>query len=106
MKKTGLRLFTLIIVVCTTINAEAKLTLQEVRSASRDVLVVFFTSDTLNLTEVDISNRSDWKINGQPCLAIFRYATKANNCDHHIYLQTSDLVEGRKYKLTTPYGNN
>ncbi|NLO01825.1 MAG: hypothetical protein GX126_05825, partial [Bacteroidales bacterium] len=91
--------------VCATINAEAKLTLQEVRSASRDVLVVFFTSDTLNLTEVDISNRSDWKINGQPCLAIFRYATKANNCDHHIYLQTSDLVEGRKYKLTTPYGN-
>jgi endoglucanase len=86
-------------------NAQAKLTLQEIRSAKKDVLVVFFTSDTLNLTEVDISNVSQWTINGLPCKSIYRYSTKANKCDHHIYLQTSDLVEDREYVLKTPYGN-
>ena len=88
-----------------TLSTQAKLTLQEIRSASKDVLVVFFTSDTLNLSEADISNVSQWTINGQPCRSIYQYSTKANKCDHHIYLQTAALVEGREYELKTPYGN-
>ncbi|HPI69043.1 MAG TPA: glycoside hydrolase family 9 protein [Bacteroidales bacterium] len=103
-KKNSFRAFVIISLIFATINAEAKLTLQEIRSASKDVLVVFFTSDTLNLTEVDISNASEWKINGQPCKSIYRYSTKADMCDHHIYLQTTDLVEGREYEVITPYG--
>lgn len=105
MKNNIIRLVAVISMTLATINAQAKLTLQEIRSASKDVLVVFFTSDTLNLSEVDISNVSGWTINGEPCRSIYRYSTKANKCDHHIYLQTTDLVEGRKYELKTPYGN-
>lgn len=92
-------------IMLTTLNAEAKLTLREVRTASNEVLVAFFTSDTLDLNEVDISNVSAWKVNGRPCTSIYRYSTKANKCDHHIYLQTAGLVEGREYELTTPYGS-
>ena len=53
-------------VMLSTLTAQAKLTLKEIRSDTKDVLVVFFTSDTLNLSEVDISKVSDWKINGLP----------------------------------------
>ena len=95
---------TVLFMVCFISSAEAKLTLQEVRSASNDVLVAFFTSDTTNVYEADIENISKWKINGQPPKNIFRYATQANACDHHIYLQTSVLVEGKNYQLETPYG--
>jgi endoglucanase len=104
MKNNILRVVTIISMMLSTLNSQAKLTLQEIRSASKDVLVVFFTSDTLNLSEVDISNISEWKINGQPCRSIYRYSTKANMCDHHIYLTITDLVEGREYELTSPYG--
>jgi hypothetical protein len=58
-KKNSFRAFVIISMIFATFNAAAKLTLQEIRSASKDVLVVFFTSDTLNLTEVDISNASE-----------------------------------------------
>ncbi|MBN2864231.1 MAG: hypothetical protein JXN62_13770, partial [Bacteroidales bacterium] len=95
----------LIIMISATLNAEARLTLQEIRTASKDVLVAYFTSDTLDLNEVNISNLQDWRINGQACRAIFVHATKANKCAHYIYLQTSDLKEGKKYELTTPYGS-
>ncbi len=81
------------------------LRLMEIRSASKNILVAFFTSDTLNLKEVDISDVKKWRLNGQPCKEIFIYATKANACDHHVYLLTSDLVEGKKYELVTPYGS-
>ena len=86
-------------------NALAKLTLQEVRAASGNVLVVFFTSDTLDLTETDISDEQAWKINGTPTVSINRYVTKADACDHHIYLETSGLIEGMEYLVETPYGN-
>ncbi|HEX2969102.1 MAG TPA: glycoside hydrolase family 9 protein [Bacteroidales bacterium] len=102
--KRNIRSAAVISMMLLSLNTQAKLTLQEIRSAAKDVLVVFFTSDTLNLPEVDISNTSDWTINGKPCRAIYRYSTKANKCDHHIYIQTDDLVNGRKYELKTPYG--
>ena len=40
-------------------NAAAKLTLKEIRTASDDILVAFFSSDTVDVNEVDISNLSD-----------------------------------------------
>jgi endoglucanase len=83
----------------------AKLTLQEVRTAAKDVLVVVFTSDTTNVNEADVEHPDLWQINGQSPKAIYRYATQADECDHHIYLQTSGLIEGNNYHLETPYGN-
>jgi len=97
-------ILTIIILLYSFSAVKAKLTLQEVRTASNDVLVAFFTSDTIDITEADIENISEWKINGQPVKKIFRYATQADLCDHHIYLQTSELVEGKNYILQTPYG--
>jgi endoglucanase len=85
-------------------SSEAKLTLREIRTASDNVVVVFFTSDIVDLSEVDIGNTSDWTINDVPVNEIFRYSTQANACDHRIYLVTSTLQEGKSYKLKTPHG--
>lgn len=104
MKKLSFNIFALILLACLAPQIKAIPVLQEVRTASRNTLVVFFTSDTLNLEEIDISDKNEWKINGQPCMEIYRYSTKANACDHHVYLVTSDLTEGKKYELETPYG--
>jgi endoglucanase len=105
MRKFSMIIFTVMLINFSALGAEARLTLQEVRTASRNILVAFFTSDMLNLKEVDITDKTKWKINGQPFDNIFLYATKANACDYHVYLQTSDLVEGKKYELVTPYGS-
>ncbi|MBN2029876.1 glycoside hydrolase family 9 protein [bacterium] len=96
---------TVIFTICPILCLEATLTLQEIRSASNTVLVVFFTSDTLDIDEVDIGNRSKWKINGQQPIHIYRYATQADACDHHIYLETTELVEGKTYQIETPHGH-
>jgi len=95
---------TLFIVLWGMSIAEAKLTLKDIRTASKNVLVAFLTSDTFDVNEADIQNTSDWRIDGKPVKNIFRYATQADPCDHHIYLETENLVEGRKYRLRTPYG--
>ncbi|NQT26350.1 glycoside hydrolase family 9 protein [candidate division KSB1 bacterium] len=86
-------------------NLQAKLTLQEVRTVSSDVLVAFFTSDTLDIHESDIADSSAWTINGKPAKTISRYVTQADPCDHTIYLQTDQLKEGKKYELSTPFGD-
>ena len=83
---------------------EAKLILQEIRTAAPDVLIAFFTSDTVDTNEAAITDLSAWKINGQPVKNIFRYVIQANECDHHLYLQTTKLIEGKNYLLQTPYG--
>ena len=99
MLKTSTGLLTVLFMFFSITSAEATLTLKEVRSASTNVLVAFFASDTTDVAEVDIESISKWKINGRSPSNIFRYATKADDCDHHIYLQTSDLVEGNNYQL-------
>lgn len=106
MKTKTLTTFILFTLVFSTLSVDAKLTLSEIRSASKDILVAFFSSDTLDLNEADISDLSKWTINGKPCTAIYRYVTKADACDHHIYMQTSDLAEGKSYELVTPYGKS
>ena len=47
-------------------HAEATLTLREVRTASNDVVVAFFTSDTADINESDISDLSRWKLTVSP----------------------------------------
>jgi endoglucanase len=97
-------LSTAVFLSCGLSVAEANLRLKEVRTASNNVLVAFFTSDTVDVNEAKIENLSDWQVDGQPVKAIFRYATQADPCDHHIYLETENFVEGRRYKLRTPHG--
>jgi endoglucanase len=95
--------FFLILSAANPVNA--KLTLQEIRTASKNVVVVYFTSDTLNVNEIDISKPEQWQLNGKSCSVIYLYATKADACDHHVYLEVPELSEGKKYELSTPYGN-
>lgn len=100
-----IRLITFLSVGLLTSALRAEWTFQEVRTASNDVLVAFFTSDTLNLDEADLSDSTMWTVNGRPAKALYRYSTQANACDHHIYIETDPLVEGRDYTVSTPYGD-
>lgn len=93
----------LILFLVSTIHAEP--VLKEIRSASNNVLVAFFKSDTVDLEEIDISDPGLWKINGQTPVALSRYVMQADKCNHHIYLTTETLKEGKKYTLETPYGS-
>ena len=83
---------------------QAELSLKEVRTASNNVLVAYFQSDIIKADEVDISNLSQWRINGQPVANAHKFVTEADACDHHIYLQGPTLVNGKQYTLQTPYG--
>ena len=83
----------------------AKPELKEIRTASGNVLVLYFESDTVNLSEINIDHIADWKINGNQAREIHSYITEARTCHHHIYLVTDPLKEGKKYSIETPYGN-
>jgi hypothetical protein len=85
-------------------EAYSKVSLQEVHTASDHILVLFFTGDNPDINEVNIDSVSAWKINGEPPVSIFRFATRADACDHFVYLETSRLVEGKNYYIETPYG--
>ena len=67
-------------------TAFSELQLQEVRTASNSVIVLFFIADTVNINEIKIENKSDWKVNGEPVKNISRYVTQADACDFHIYI--------------------
>ena len=106
MARTFKTLFIIITLLVFSIsNADAKLTLKEARTASNDILAVFFTSDIIDVNESDIVDVSAWSINGQPVKAIYRYVVQADPCDHHIFIQTEPLVKGKEYSLQTPYGD-
>ena len=49
-------------------NARAGAALAEIRSASGDVLVAFFRGDSGDVNEVDIGDKTLWKINGEPAV--------------------------------------
>ncbi len=85
-------------------QAHSKVKFDEIRTASENVIVAFFTSDTVNIEEIVTTVLSDWKINGQPAKSIHKYVMQANKCNHHIYLETEKLIKGRKYKVETPFG--
>ena len=91
--------------VLLTLSANAKLTFREIRTASNNVIELYFLSDTLDVNEADISDASQWKVNGTQVLAINRTAAAADQCDHFIYLTVPTLKNGQKYSVETPYGN-
>ena len=98
-------LLTAVCAVLLSVSASAKLTFQEIRTASNNVIELYFLSDTLDVNEVDISDVSQWKVNGTPALAVNRTAAAADMCDHFIYLTVPTLKNGQKYSVETPYGN-
>ena len=83
---------------------DASITLTEIRTASDNVLVAFFTSEIVDLNGVDISEPSQWKLDGKPVRAIHKYVTEADASEHHIYLDVPKLKSGKNYVLSTPYG--
>jgi endoglucanase len=83
----------------------SKVAFSEIRTAADNVIVAFFISDTVNVDEIATADLSVWKINGQPAKSIHKYVMQASQCNHHIYLETEKLIEGKKYKVETPYGN-
>ncbi|MDA3822408.1 MAG: glycoside hydrolase family 9 protein [Bacteroidales bacterium] len=87
-----------------TLFIQANPTFKEVRTASNSVLVAFFTSDTVDINEINIDDVSKWKINGESAKSIHKYVMQANACNHHIYLETTELQEGKMYTIESPYG--
>jgi endoglucanase len=83
----------------------AEVTFQAIHSASNDVLVAFFTGDSIDMNKINIEDKSLWKINGKPASEIFIYVTTADVCEYHVYLKTSRLEEGAQYSVETPYGD-
>ena len=86
------------------LSASAKLTFQKIRTASNNVIELYFISDSLDVNEVDTSDPAQWKVNGAQALGVNRIAAAADQCDHFIYLTVPTLKNGQKYKIETPYG--
>ena len=59
-----------------------------------NVLVAYFKSTTIKANEVDTTDLSACKLNGQPVTAINKFVTEGDACDHHVYLQVPTLVKG------------
>ncbi|MEZ5104419.1 MAG: glycoside hydrolase family 9 protein [Draconibacterium sp.] len=85
-------------------ETQARPTLKEIRTASDEIIVAFFTSDTLDVNEVKIDDINQWKVNGETAKSINKYSMQASLCNHHIYLGTEKLQKGKKYTVETPYG--
>lgn len=100
--KTTITFLFMLIAGLTTLKARP--VLKEIRTAANNVLVLYFESDTVDINEIGIENKSEWKINGKEPGEIFRFVTQANACNHHIYLVTDDLQEGKHYVIATPLG--
>lgn len=81
------------------------LVLKEVRTASDNVVVAFFTSEIMDPDGIDISDPSVWTLNGVPAKALNKYVTEADDSEHHIYISVDKLKPGKKYTLKTPYGD-
>jgi endoglucanase len=96
----------LIVAAClsSSLAAQAELTLKEIRTASKDVLVAYFKSTVINSNEVNTADLAAWQLNGKPVTTIHKFITEADACDHHIYLQVPALVNGTTYTLRTPHG--
>jgi endoglucanase len=94
------------IILSFSLSTDAALTLREIRTASNNVLVVYFTSTTVNTNEVSTGDLSLWKLNSQSPSAINKFVTQADACEHHVYLQVPTLVNGTTYTLQTPHGNS
>jgi endoglucanase len=91
--------------LCGFLNILGRPSLKEIRSASNNVLVVLIAGDSRDLNAVNTEDVSRWKINGEPASGIHQFSTVSDPFDHHIYLNTSKLEEGKTYRVETPYGD-
>ena len=91
--------------LCGFFGLPAQPSLMEIRSASDTVLAVFIAGDSRDANAVHTDDVSLWKINGTAATGVYRYSTASNPFDHHVYLKTPRLEEGKKYFVETPYGN-
>jgi endoglucanase len=98
------RITAFLILLCCVLSAKAEIKFQEIRTASNNVLVVYYKSDVVQLDEVKTDDPNQWKLNGRTVSCINKYITEADNCDHHIYLHVPVLENGRAYELETPHG--
>jgi len=105
--------------------ASASLSLKEIRTASDRVLVVVFVGekvtatdydqwirDAVDVNEVKTDDISAWKLNDKQPSAIHKFVTESSatcsrpkRCEHRIYLDVPQLVNGVRYKLETPHGD-
>jgi len=85
--------------LCISASVPAKLSLKEIRTASRNVLVAYYKSDIIRADEVDTTDLSLWKLNGRYVKAINKFVTEADACDHHIYLQVHTPDAPRRQDL-------
>ena len=99
------RLSVLASFLCCSLSVNAELSLKEIRTASNNILVAYFKSTVIQADEVNTVTLSAWKLNGQPVMAVNKFVTEADACDHHIYLQVPPLVNGTSYSLQTPHGD-
>lgn len=97
--------FTAFALFCGLLDMPARPSLKEIHSASDNVLAVFIAGDSRDANAINIEDISQWKINGEPAYGIFKYSTASDPFDHHVYLKTSKLEEGRRYRVETPYGD-
>ncbi len=84
-----------------------KLALEEIRTASDNILVAFFLGPDMNKVSTNIS---EWSLNGKPAISIDRWITPtwrdSFGFEHHIYLKLDEkLVQGKEYLLKTPHGD-
>ena len=102
MKRWGM----ILSVLCFSLSVNAALTLQEVRTASNNIIAVYFMSNTVNVSEVN-TTASQWTVNGQAVSTINKYVMQSNGtgAEHHIYLTVPTLVNGTTYSIQTPNGN-
>jgi endoglucanase len=97
------RMFMFSLVLCVSLSTYATVTLKEVRTASDNVIAVYFMSTTVNVSEIS-TTASEWTVNGQAVSAINKYVMQSNGtgCEHHIYLTVPTLVNGTTYAIHTP----
>jgi endoglucanase len=101
-KKTSLLI--VLAFLCGFVGMPAQPSLKEIRSASNNALVVFIAGDSRDANAISIEDISKWTINGEAASGIDKYSTASDPFDHYIYLKTSKLEEGKKYRVETPYG--
>lgn len=105
--------------------ASAKPRLEEIRTASDRVLVLVFRgvqeapadytqwiNTKIDVEAVHTDDRSGWKINGQPPLAMHKFVTESSGlcvnpkgAEYYIYLEIPLLVSGTRYTIETPLGD-
>ncbi|MBN2636789.1 MAG: glycoside hydrolase family 9 protein [Prolixibacteraceae bacterium] len=101
-KKTAFLFVAIFALAISTLHA--KVTFHEIRTASDELMVAFFTGTEINAEAVDINNPALWKINGKPVEIVGIYAMQASAFDYHVYLKSGKLKSGEKYTIETPYG--